>query len=535
MLAPVPTLDAPRGMVAAPDHLAAQAGLQMLRAGGSAVDAIVATSAVLAVTFQHACGMGGDLWAIVHPGEQAGEGEEIVVLDSSGRAGSGADLRRLLDEGHTAIPALGHPAAVPVPGCVDGWCTLHDRFGRLPLRDVLAPARWYAESGFPASTTLASAVPRVLHLPEAADFAGPGALRPGQTVRRPGVARALDAIAGGGRDAFYLGEFGDGLLELGRGEYRPEDLERSQASWVAPLSVEAFGARLWSAPPASQGYLTLSSAWIADGLPLPEDPGDPAWAHLLVEAARQAGWDRPEVLWEGAEGAALLAEGRLGPRREAIRADATWPLPGGWSAGGTIACVAVGPDRQGVTLMQSNASGFGSHLIVPGVRIFLHNRGLGFSLRPGHPAAYGPGRRPPHTLCPTLVTAPGGGLAAVLGTMGGDSQPQVLLQLLARLLRSGQGPAEALAAGRWQLTTAEPGPGAPAGFDTWGAEGSTRVVLEGQVPPGWAGGLSSRGHAVEAAAAFSSSFGHAHAIVVGDGNLRGGTDPRTEGGGVAGW
>src|SRR5213082_2848483 len=209
-LAPFFTRYAGNGMVCAVDHLAAQAGLGMLRAGGSAADAAVATSAVLAVTTQHMCGMGGDLFALVHsPG-----GTEPVALNASGRAGSGADPDRLRAEGHTEMPLFGDIRAVPVPGCVDGWLALHERFGRLDLATVLEPARSYAEGGFPASPTLAAMAPTVANLPEASDYTSHGRLRSGTIVQRPGVARTLAAIASEGRRAFYEGEFGAGLLAL---------------------------------------------------------------------------------------------------------------------------------------------------------------------------------------------------------------------------------------------------------------------------------------------------------------------------------
>jgi gamma-glutamyltranspeptidase/glutathione hydrolase len=521
-------------MVTAIDHLAAGAGVEMLRRGGSAADAAVATSAVLAVTSQHLCGMGGDLWAVVHPGP----GQDPVALNASGRAGSGADPERLRRAGHRSIPGAFDPAAVPVPGCVDGWVALHDRFGRLPFAAVLAPAQRYAEEGFPASPGLVAALPQVIGLPEAADYGPAGTVAPGTMIRRPGVARALADIARGGRDAFYGGEFGTGLLAVGAGEYTEADLARSQADWVPALHTEAWGHRIWTAPPNSQGYLTLAGAWIASGLDLPDDPGDPVWAHLLIESARQAGHDRLEVLHEGADGEALLDPVRLGPRRAAIDVRRAAPLGSPGHAGDTIGLCAVDTDRQGVSLIQSNASGWGSGLIVPGVRIFLHNRGQGFSLEPGHPAAYGPGRRPPHTLCPTLVTTiDGGGLRAVLATMGGDSQPQILLQLLARVLRSRQGPGEAVAAGRFSLAAARGPDGVPSGdgFSTWREAGRVMVRVEGQSPPGWAAALAATGHDVAVDPAWSSSFGHAHFIDVGPEVLTGGTDPRPLAGAAEGW
>jgi gamma-glutamyltranspeptidase/glutathione hydrolase len=185
----------------------------------------------------------------------------------------------------------------------------------------------------------------------------------------------------------------------------------------------------------------------------------------------------------------------------------------------------------GVSLIQSNAAGFGSLLVVPGVRIFLQNRGIGFSLVEGHPAEYGPGRRPPHTLSPGLVTRPDGSLRHVIGTMGGDSQPQILLQLLARLLHTRQSPGAAIAAGRWALAAQAPG----SGFDTWNQSGRVRVQVEGHAPPTWDEGLRQRGHAVWRTDAFGHGFGHAHVIAVEDDHLAGASDPRSRAGAAAGY
>jgi gamma-glutamyltranspeptidase / glutathione hydrolase len=530
-LQPTPVRLAPNGMVCAIDHLAAGAGVDILRRGGGAVDAAVATSAVLAVTSQHLCGMGGDLWAMVHPGP----GQTPVALNASGRAGSGADPAGLRVRGLDEMPDH-EVAVVPVPGCVDGWVALHERYGRLSLGELLEPARRYADAGFPASPGLARAAGSVVRLPDAGDYRVPGGLRAGTLVRRPGVGRALAALAAGGRDSFYGGEFGVGLLGLGGGEYTEADLARSQAEWVPAVHADAWGHRLWTAPPNSQGYLTLASAWIADGLELP-DPSDPRWAHLLIEAARQAGHDRLEVLHEGADGFALIAPGRLAPRRAAVDPDMSSRLPVPQAAGDTIALCAVDSERQGVSLVQSNAAGWGSGLIVPGTGIFLHNRGRGFSLRPGDPAEYGPGRRPPHTLSPTLVTTPDGRLRSVLGTMGGDSQPQILLQLLARLLHAGEPVDGILAAGRFALAPPLDTEGRVTGdgFSTWRSRGQVITRLEGQAPNSWTDGLRARGHTVVNDVAFSDLFGHAQVIDVAGGLLRGATDPRPLAGAAAGW
>lgn len=529
-LAPFATRHAVNGMVCAVDQVAAEAGVSLLRAGGSAADAAVGTSAVLAVTTQHMCGMGGDLFALVHDGDTEADGGAPAVLNASGRAGSGADPERLRAEGHVEMPFRDDVRSVPVPGCVDGWVALHERFGRLPLAEVLEPARRYAADGFCVSPTLAASARLLVGHPEGGDFLPGGRPpAPGTVLRRPGIARALEAVARGGRAAFYEGEFGEALVALGGGEYTEADLSRSQADWVEPLGLDAWGARLWTVPPNSQGYLTLASAWIAEGLALPDDPDDPAWAHLLIEASRQAGHDRLEVLHERAAGTDLVAPERLRPRRQAVDPDRAAVLGDAYAGGGTIYLCAVDAERKGVSLIQSNAAGFGSMLFVPRLRIALQNRGSGFSLEPGHPAEYGPGRRPPHTLSPALVTRPDGSLQQVVGTMGGDAQPQVVLQLLARMLAAGQSPGDAVAAGRWMLSSLQSG----TGFDTWRARGAVQVLVEGHAPRGWDEGLAARGHTVERTGAFDSGFGHAHTIVVDGDHLAGASDPRPLAGAAA--
>ena len=516
---PFSTVRAPGRMVASADQLATQAGLTVLAQGGNAVDGAVAANAAIAVTAPHLCGMGGDLFALVHR-----VGEAPAALDASGRAGSGSDASALREEGHRVMPFRHDVRTVTVPGCVDGWVTLHERFGRLPLADVLVPAITLAEGGFPASPLLvgslalvdAVARERLGELVRQAD-------RPGALVRRPGAARALRAIAGAGRDGFYGGEFGDGLLALGGGHFSTDDLGRRQADWVEPLGLEVWGHLLWTVPPASQGYVALAGAWLAERLPLPDDPDDPDWAHLLVEAALAASQDRPAVLHDGADGAVLLAPDRLESLLAPLTAES---IPNrrvrtATRDGDTTYLCVVDDERTAVSLIQSNASGFGSWLVEPGTGINVHNRGLGFSLEPGHPAELAPGRRPPHTLTPLLLTSTDGSLRGTLGSMGGDAQPQIVLQLLARLLRHGQSPAGAIAAPRWALRAGT------TGFETWTVGTPPTVLVEGHAPDGWAEGLVERGHAVTRAEPFDRSFGHAHVILVEpDGTLAAAADPR---------
>lgn len=507
------TVAGDRGMVSSVDALATGAGLDVLRAGGTAADAAIATNAVLAVTAQHLCGLGGDLFALVH----APSGTEPRALVAVGAAGSGADPDRMRGEGHGQLPRRGDIRTVTVPGCVDGWVALHERFGRLPLADLLEPARRWATAGFPASAPLAAATARIAGLPGAGDYHRPAGLRAGDLVTRPLVARTLAAIADHGRDGFYAGAFGDGLVALGGGLFSSEDLVRPHARWVRPVGRPAWDHVIWTAPPPSQGYLIPAAAWIAGGLSLPDDPDDPAWPHLLVEAARWAGHDRPAVLHEHADGEALAAPDRLARYRASIDGDRRTAPPAPAAPGGTTYLCAVDRDGLGVSLINSNAAGWGAHLVVPGTGIFLQNRGLGFSLEPGHPAEYGPRRRPPHTLAPALVTAGDGDLRAVVGTMGGDSQPQIVLQVLARLLAAGQSPGRAIHAPRWYLGTG--------GFDTWSGDPAEDIVsLERGAPAGWATGLRRRGHTVREDAEL---VGHAHAILRSPaGTLAGAADPR---------
>ena len=498
------------GSICSVDHHASAAGVEMLRQGGNAVDAAIATSAALAVTTQHMCGLGGDLFALVH----TGAAPTPDCLNASGHAGRGADPARLRAEGHETMPFRGDIRSVPVPGCVDGWTALHQRHGRLPFTTVLAPAIDLAVDGFEVPRHLAKASERIAGVVGAENYQG---LRQGDILRRPDIAESLRTIATDGRDGWYLGAFGNALVALGEGEFSHEDLEHNQATWVDPLSLDAWGHRLWTVPPNSQGYLSLAAAGILQGIELPAEESS-AWAHLHIEAAKLAAYDRPAVLHDRAVGTALLAEPRLAERRRALDPERAQAMSGDYRGGGTIYLCATDRDGVGVSLIQSNASGFGAHLVVPGTGVFLHNRGLGFSLQAGHPAEYGPGRRPPHTLSPALVTRPDGSLRTVLGTMGGDAQPQIVLQMLSRLLAGHATPGEVLARPRWVIESTNSN-----GFNTWDALDELVVVIEPEGRP-WVDRLSALGHRVDCRPV---NAGHAHLIDIGtDGTHHGAAEPR---------
>ena len=203
------------------------------------------------------------------------------------------------------MPFIHDLRSAPVPGCVDGWIALHARHGHLDLSEVFTAAISYASEGFPASPLLAGTVRNLDGVAGCPELNSVG-MRNGQIVRRPGVASALRAVVQHGRDGYYQGDFGRGLLSMGAGEYRASDFELPLADWVQPLKASAWGHDLWTIPPNSQGYLTLLGSLIAEGLPLPEDPGDPQWAHLLIESARVAAYDRPSALYESADVSSLF-------------------------------------------------------------------------------------------------------------------------------------------------------------------------------------------------------------------------------------
>lgn len=506
-------------MVATIDHLATSAGVDLLRRGGSAVDAAVGANAVLSVTSSHMCGMGGDLWALVH----VDDGEPPATLDASGRAGSGADPDRARGDGLTSIPHTGDIRAVTVPGAVDGWLALHERFGRLPLDEVFSAAIALADDGFPVAPLLAFLAPGVASVRH---NELPPAPAMGEIVTRPGSARALRAIAASGRAGFYGGEFGEGLLAAGPAEFVASDLEVAQARWVEPVSIDAFGHTIWSPPPTSQGYLTLLGAAIADGFDVERGP---AGTHVLIESAALAAHDRPTQLFEGADPQVLLSDDRISARRAALDTERAGHVTVPEWHGDTTYLCAVDGDGMGVSLINSNASGFGAHIVAGSSGIFLHDRGLGFSLQPGHPAEYGPGRRPPHTLSPAMVTHPDGRLRTVLGTMGGDTQPQIVLQMLAASLLHDLDPGRVLRQARWKIAPDDDG----GGFDTWRAGHGREIRVEDHVDPAIVDGLVARGHSVRTA--HSSEFGHAHLIeVTPHGSLAGAADPRALSGAAGG-
>jgi gamma-glutamyltranspeptidase/glutathione hydrolase len=456
---------AEHGMVAAAQPLAVRAGVDILRRGGSAVDAAIATNACLALMEPTACGLGGDLFAIAWDPER----KELAGLNASGRAPLALTVDRVTPDADGTIP-LYSPQSWSVPGCVDGWFTAHRRYGRLPMEQLLAAAIEYAEEGFPVSPVIASdwarGAARNRDKPGFAEVFLPGgrAPREGERFRNPALARTLRALADGGRDAFYTGPIADAIVrysEAHGGFFARDDFARHTSTWQAPVSVNYRGYDVWELPPPGQGIAALQMLNLLEPVDLKALGRDsPDFWHWMVEAKKLAYADRaryyadPEFADVPVE--ELLVKEYAAARRALIdpaRTAAT-DAPGDPPALGrretTYLCAA---DRHGqmVSWIQSNYTGFGSGYAIPGLGFGLQNRGALFALAAGHPNRLEPGKRPFHTIIPAFVTKDGAPLLA-FGVMGGDMQPQGHVQVLVNLLDLGMNLQEAGDAPRFHHT-----------------------------------------------------------------------------------
>ncbi|CAN5162835.1 gamma-glutamyltransferase [soil metagenome] len=496
-----------------PHFLATSTAIDVLSLGGTAIDAAIAADAVLGVVAPETCGVGGDLFALVHrPGL-----EKPAALNSFGRAGSNASSRALRDEGYTEIPPM-HPATATIPGCVDGWHALAESGGRLSWADRLGPALRNAESGFPVSAALSRS------LATRADVLAPQAIgrhlfpfgrppRPGDQLTRPDLAETLKTIAKGDRDSFYLGAPGQAVAESVSGLIDEKDLARIQAEWVDPIGLSIFGLEGWTVPPNSQGYLTLASAaqyeeWRTDDLQEPE-----RW-HLAIESYRRQVSDRDLVLadpdFAPFSGQALLSQQRrLTPRNLDQRQRVRPTTP---KLGGTAYLCVLDQEGCGISLIQSNFMGLGTSIGAGNAGFILQNRGAGFSLIEGHPNELAPGKRPLHTLAPSIWTK-NGELHTILGTRGGDYQPQLLLQMAIRMFDDHDTPAEAQVQPRWVIE------------DLGNPDAAVRV--EEATPTDIVEGLGRRGHRVEVVAGVQGGWGPVSVIRSGA-NVEAAADPRVD-------
>lgn len=508
--------DGSLGIAVAPHYLASEAGIDILRAGGNAVDAAIAVNAVLGVVLPDTCGPGGDLFALIHEPGAA----EPSALNASGRAGSGITADEMRDAGFGEIPGRSE-WSITVPGCVDGWEALLERHGTLPLARLLAPAIELARSGFPVSAELARSLSALQGLISSQGSAGP--LYPGgrpaeagATITRPRFADTLEALAQGGRGAFYEGAVGDAITAATKGAVTPQDLARNQAEWIAPLSQDLFGRTAWTTPPNTQGYLTLATLRIFAMLHPPDDPNDPLYQHLLIEAYRCMAWERQDTVTDPEhaplDASELLAEYRLAQRAATIdrQRAGRWPMPEPAPSGTAYMTVRDGTGM-GISLIQSNFYGIGSGLSAGSTGVFLHNRGAGFNLIPGHGNEYAPGKRPLHTLSPMLWTS-GSDLDLLLGTRGGDQQPQFLAQYAAAFYHAAECADDSQDLPRWNMEQPL------AGTDSV-------IRFESRVAPATVRGLEERGHTVTLAASHEPGWGPISAIDVRR-DAKGSADPR---------
>lgn len=505
--------------VASPHRLSAAAGRTILEAGGNAVDAALAIVAAQGVVAPETCGLGGDLFALVHrPGW-----ERPRALNSSGRAGSNADGSELAARGLRDIPA-DHPLVVTVPGCVDGMIALGKELGSLSLGDVLAPAIELARGGFPASTEQSRAftiqADRYRDNPAIAAFYPNGRpIEPGEHVTRPELAATLETLAGSGeRETFYLGTPGEDIIDALGGTITMDDLARSQAEWVDPVGVETLGHVAWTMPPNSQGYLGPATVAVFEMLDPPDDPEDPRWWHLMIEAYRCLAWERSDVVTD--PGTAPLTPDLLVDRDRLRRwAETIGETAGSWPStphrvSGTAYMCAADADGMGVSIIQSNYYGTGSPFGAARSGFLLHDRGRGFTLTPGHPNQILPGKRPMHTLSPTLWTN-GDRPAWLIGTRGGDIQPQLVAQLSARIVGSGIEPAVAQGMPRWAMSE-------------FGPDSTSRLQVEPGTPAPVIDDLRRRGHEIEIVGGPQGGWGPMSVIGL-DGDERvAAADPRVD-------
>jgi gamma-glutamyltranspeptidase/glutathione hydrolase len=505
-----------RRIAVTPHHLASQAAIGVMAHGGNAVDGAIAANATLGVVAPETCGIGGDLFALVYsPGSEIPD-----ALNASGRAGAAASAASVRNEGYQSIP-IRSPWAVTVPGCVDGWEALAARHGTLPLGQSLQRAIELATDGFAATPELAGALSRFKDVLIGQDSArglypADAPPRAGDLVSRPDLAGTLAAIAASGRDAFYAGVVGSQLTAVTGGILQAADLDGIQAEWIKAISLDIMGWTGWTIPPNSQGYLTLAAAWILEQLDPPRDLENPLFTHAAIEAFRSVAWERHDLVAD-ADHAPLPPQQLLDPARLRQRVDqismqacGSWPSPDPAPGGTAFLCVRDSAGM-GVSLIQSNFHGIGSGIGVGTAGFFLHDRGSGFCLTPGHPNELAPGKRPLHTLSPSLWTK-GDSLAMLLGTRGGDYQPQLLHQMLAAMRWAGADGREAQQMPRW--TTGH------------GPSGAATIAHEPHLAPGVVETLRGLGHSMDVAPGWMGGWGPVSVITGAGERVIGAADPR---------
>jgi len=527
-----PATIAPNGMVASPHSLASAAGVDALRAGGSAVDAALAASAALSVLYPHMTSVGGDAFWLVY---DAAAGR-VRYLNGSGRAAHGAGIDWFRSRGMSEIPVRGFlPATLTVPGAVASWCAAHEEYGRLPLARDLAAAIGYAREGFPVTARLARwiescAGENALNAHALALFLPGGtAPRAGARLVNSGLARALERIATDGREGFYGGETARSLAAFSRaggGFFDEADLREQSASWGDPLRGTYRGIEICETPPPTQGFTVIEMLNLIEPLEIGAmDPLGADLAHLLVQAKQIAYHDRDRLLadpeFQNVPVAKLTSKSYAAARRRIISRDRALPwdrVPSyGTLAGDTVFVCAADSAGNLAALIQSLYFSFGSGVVAGETGIVLQNRSAYFSLDPAHPNRLEPGKRPMHTLIASIALK-NGRPWQVLGCMGADGQPQIHLQAYVGLIDFGYDVQRILESPRWlsgRFALGEP---------------RDLLNIEGRFPLATVHELERRGHTVNRWPDWCELAGHAHGITVDpSGMLVGGADPRSDG------
>lgn len=516
-----------RGMVCTSQPLASQAGLEVLRAGGSAVDAAIAALATLAVAEPYNTGLGGDCFALVWREPE----RQVVALNGSGRAPRRLTLDALRAAGHTQMPLVG-AWSVTVPGAPQAWQDLHERFGKRPWASLFDAAVRYAEEGFPVSEIIAHEWGLIVGFGLLQDPAaqrcftlGGRAPLPGEVVRLPALGRSLREFARSGADWFYRSEFARQIaaaVQQAGGVLEVEDLAAHRSSWVEPISTSYGGFEVVECPPNGQGLAALIALNILENFNLPAYGLDhPDTHHFRIEAVKLALADRNRYVADPEQVAvptqALLSKDYAQGRAAAIHPQrALAPVRAGLAPVGTDTVYLTAADGDGmvVSIINSLYFPFGSGIAVGDSGIVLHNRGAGFVMEPGHPNSVAPGKRPLHTIIPAMLLRDGQ-LLISFGVMGGDHQAQAHVQVVSNLVDFGLNVQEALDFHRFHC------------LDT------SRVAFEEDFPEAIREALHRRGHALAepAEVLVRGGFGGGQAIArdPATGVCWGGSDRRKDG------
>jgi gamma-glutamyltranspeptidase/glutathione hydrolase len=439
------------GMAATSHPLATQTAIDVLKAGGSAVDAAIAANAVLGLVEPTGCGIGGDLFAIVWDAKK----HQLHGLNASGRSPQSLTLTELTKQGLTAIPSFG-PLPVSVPGAVDGWFMLHKKFGRLSMPELLTPAIEYAKSGFPVSEVIAHYwqlnADRVGHYSGFAEtYLVDGKVpKAGDIFKNPHLAATYEKIATGGREAFYKGDIAAKIaahIQAEGGFLSKQDLADHTSNWVTPVSTNYRGYDVWELPPNGQGIAALQILNLLEGYDIESMGfGSTEYLHTFIEAKKIAFADRAKFYADPAFNAIpvsqLISKQYANERRKLITNKAAKSVNAGPVEGDTIYLTVADKEGNMVSLIQSNYRGMGSGMVPPELGFMLQNRGEMFTLEPDHFNTYAPGKRPFHTIIPAFVTKDGQPWLS-FGVMGGATQPQMHAQILVNIIDFGMNLQEA--------------------------------------------------------------------------------------------